>query len=215
MRFEHGINNKYLRSIEAAFDAILDKGNDLHRAIAGLILESDMLVRVRPVSEISASGVTGLIDRGDTNDRIEDERLRLIEALGEVYIAIAEETIDTGGQRGCEGTFVHEGRHAYDFSRVIESFSMADVNSLSVFDPTLYELELEAHKLSGDYMLCVGRDEYVEEGLGLMILGRKDPIAPCYVDDLGIHTRLANSYGLDPIKNPGPRASELLGLRSK
>ena len=215
MRFERGIDSKYLRSIEDAFDTILATGNDLHREIANLILESDMLVRVRPVREINASGVTGLIDRGDTNDRIDDERLSVLEALGEVYIAIAEETIDTGGQRGCEGTFVHEGRHAYDFARTIESFSMADVNPLSIFDPTLYELELEAHKLSGDYMLCVGRDEYIEEGLGLMILGRKDAIAPCYVDDLGIHTRLANSYGLDPVKNPGPRASELLGLRAK
>ena len=215
MRFESGIDNKYLRSIEDAFDAILVNGNELQREIAELILKSDMLVRVRPVREINASGVTGLVDRGDTNDRIEDERLSLLEALGEVYIAIAEETIDTGGQRGCEGTFVHEGRHAYDFARTIESFSMADVNPLSIFDPTLYELELEAHKISGDYMLCVGRDEYIEEGLGLMILGRKDPIAPCYVDDLGIHTRLANSYGLDPVKNPGPRASELLGLRAK
>lgn len=215
MRFERGINSKYLRSVEDAFDAILDQGNDLQREIMNLILESGMLVRVRPVREINASGVTGLIDRGDTNDRIEEERLSVLDALGEVYIAIAEETIDTGGQRGCEGTFVHEGRHAYDFARTIESFSMADVNPLSIFDPTLYELELEAHKLSGDYMLCVGRDEYIEEGLGLMILGRKDPIAPCFLDHEGIHTRLANSYGLDPLKNPGPRASELLGLRQK
>ena len=215
MKFDYGIERKYRRSVENAFDAILAQGNDLHREIAGLILESNMLVRVQPVSQINASGVTGLIDRGNTNDKIEDGRLNLVEALGEVYISIAEETIDTGGQRGCEGTFVHEGRHAYDFARTIESFSMADVNPLSVFDPTLYELELEAHKISGDYMLCVGRDEYIEEGLGLMILGRKDLIAPCYVDDLGIHTRLANSYGLDPVNNPGPRASKLLGLRPK
>ena len=215
MRLEANVDSRYRRSVENAFDAIVAQGNDLHREIANLILESDMLVRVRPVSEINASGVTGLIDRGDTNDKIEDGRVNLIEALGEVYIAIAEETIDTGGQRGCEGTFVHEGRHAYDFARTIESFSFATLNPLSVFDPTLYELELEAHRISGDYMLRVGRDEYIEEGLGLMILGRKDPIAPCYVDDLGIHTRLANSYGLDPVNNPGPRASELLGLRTK
>jgi hypothetical protein len=215
MKFDDGIEKKYLSSVEDAFSAILAKGNDLHREIARLILESDMLVRVRPVSEINASGVTGLIDRGDTNDKIEEGRLSLLEALGEVYIAIAEETIDTGGQRGCEGTFVHEGRHAYDFARTIESFSLADMNPLSIFDPTLYELELEAHKISGEYMLCVGRDEYIEEGLDLMILGRKDPIAPCYVDRIGIHTRLANSYGLDPVNNPGPRASELLGLRAK
>ena len=215
MKFDKGIANKYRKSVVDAFDAIIANGNELHREIAEMILESEMLVRVQPVRKINASGVTGLIDPGETNDKIEDEILSLREALGEVYIAIAEETIDTGGQRGCEGTFVHEGRHAYDFARMIESYSNAGVNPLSIFDPTLYELELEAHKLSGDYMLCVGRDEYIEEGLGLMILGRKDAIAPCYVDDLGIHTRLANSYGLDPVKNPGPRASELLGLRQK
>ena len=97
MRFESGIDNRYLRSIEDAFDAIIANGNEMHREIASLILESDMLVRVRPVKEINASGITGLIDRGDTNDKIEDSRLNLFEALGEVYIAIAEETIDTGG----------------------------------------------------------------------------------------------------------------------
>jgi hypothetical protein len=215
MKFDNGIDKKYRRSVEDAFDAILEHGNDVHRMIAKHILKSDMLVRVRPVREINASGITGLIDPKETNEKIAEERLGLREALGEVYIAIAEETIDTGGQRGCEGTFVHEGRHAYDFARVIESYSDADVNPLSIFDPTLYELELEAHKISGDYMLCVDRPEYIDEGLGLMILGRKDAIEPCYVDDTGIHKRLCDSYGLTPDGNQGPRASELLGLRSK
>jgi hypothetical protein len=215
MKFDNGIDKKYRRSVEDAFDAILEHGNDVHRMIAKHILKSDMLVRVRPVREINASGITGLIDPKETNEKIAEERLGLREALGEVYIAIAEETIDTGGQRGCEGTFVHEGRHAYDFARVIESYSDADVNPLSIFDPTLYELELEAHKISGDYMLCVDRPEYIDEGLGLMILGRKDAIEPCYVDDTGIQKRLCDSYGLTPDGNQGPRASELLGLRSK
>ena len=213
MKFDQGIDTKYRRSVEHAFEAIIEHGNDLHKHIAKHILASDMLVRVRPVSEINASGITGLIDPDSTNDKIAEERLGLREALDEVYIAIAEETIDTGGQRGCEGTFVHEGRHAYDFARTIESYSDADVNPLSIFDPTLYELELEAHKISGDYMLCVGRDEYIDEGLGLMILGRDDVIEPCYVDDTGIHKRLCDSYGLTPDGNQGPRASELLGLR--
>ncbi|MEQ1763081.1 MAG: hypothetical protein ABL984_08050 [Pyrinomonadaceae bacterium] len=215
MRFDHGINKKYRRSVEDAFDAILEHGNDTHGMIATHILKSDMLVRVQPVSEINASGITGLIDPAETNEKIADERLSVREALGEVYIAIAEETIDTGGQRGCEGTFVHEGRHAYDFAQMIASYSDADVNPLSIFDPTLYELELEAHKISGDYMLCIGRDEYIDEGLGLMILGRNAEIEPCYVDDTGIHKRLCDSYGLTPDGNQGPRASELLGLVPK
>jgi hypothetical protein len=215
MKFDTGIAKKYRKSIEDAFDTILEKGNDLQREIATHILKSKMLIRVKPVSEINASGITGLIDPATTNERIEDDRLNLREAFGEVYIAIAEETIDTGGQRGCEGTFIHEGRHAYDFARSIESFSNADVNPLSLFDPTLYELELEAHKISGDYMLCVNKDEYLEEGLGLMILGRDQPTEPCYLSDEGIHKRLCDSYGLTPDANPGPLASQLLGLKMR
>ena len=64
----------------------------MHQLIATHILKSDMLVRVQPVSEINASGITGLIDPVETNERIEEEHLGLREALGEVYIAIAEET---------------------------------------------------------------------------------------------------------------------------
>ena len=64
MRFDHGIEKRYRRSVEEAFDAILAQGNDLHREIIGIILESEMLVRVQPVSKVKASGVTGLIDAG-------------------------------------------------------------------------------------------------------------------------------------------------------
>ena len=215
MKFDKAIAKKYRKSVEDAFDTILQKGNKLQKEIATHILRSKMLVRVKPVSELNASGITGLIDPAETNAKIGDEILSLREAFGEVYIAIAEETIDTGGQRGCEGTFVHEGRHAYDFARTIESFSNVDVNPLSLFDPTLYELELEAHKISGDYMLCVNKDEYIQEGLGLMILGRNQPTEPCYVSDDGIHKRLCDSYGLTPDANPGPLASQLLGLKMR
>lgn len=214
MKFEKGIAKKYRQSIEQAFDSMLEHGNDSHREVAEMILDSKMHIRVGPVSKINASGVTGLIDAGDTNDRIEDERISVREALDEIYIAIAEETIDTGGQRGCEGTFVHEGRHAYDFARTIASFSDADVNPLSLFDPTLYELEWEAHRTSGEYMLCVARDEYLEEGVQLLILGREAERG-CFLNEDGIMSRLRDSYGLTLDVNPGPRASELLGLRQR
>src|SRR4051812_14811172 len=99
MRFDKGIAKKYRQSIEQAFETMVAKGNDDHRDVAGHILDSKMLIRVLPVSRINASGVTGLIDVGDTNDKIEDERLSVREAFDEIYITIAEETIDTGGQR--------------------------------------------------------------------------------------------------------------------
>ncbi|MBX3287908.1 MAG: hypothetical protein KF855_01060 [Acidobacteria bacterium] len=215
MKFDSGINKKYRRSVEDALDTIIANGTAEQRRIATLIRDSEMEIRVRPVSVVKASGVTGLIAPSVTNERIAEERLSLKEALGEVYIAIAEETIDTGGQRGCEGTLVHEGRHAYDFARMIESYSKAGTNPLSIFDPTLYELELEAHRTSGEYMLCINKDEYLDEGLHLMILGRDENAAQCHVSEDGIHKRLCDSYGLTPDGNHGPTASKLLGLEPK
>jgi len=211
MKFDKGIEKKYRKSVEDAIAAIIENGNDFHKHMMNEILESDMLVRVRSVNEINASGITGIIDERRTNERMSDERLSLREALGEIYIAIANETIDTGGQRGCEGTFVHEGRHAYDFAQTIESLSNADVNPLSVFNPTLYELEWEAHKTAGDYMICIDRKEYLDEGLQLMILCQEG--GKCAVSDDGIIRRLRESYGLELNGVQGRLASEMLGLR--
>jgi len=211
MRFDSGIAEKYRRSIEAAFVTIMEQGNDDHRRVTKAILDSEMLIQVKPVSEVNASGVTGAIRPRSTRGKLE-EPMGLIEALGEIYICVAEETVDTGGQRGCEGTLVHEGRHAYDFAQTLVSLSEADINPLSVFDPTLYELEWAAHKTSGEYMLCISRDEYLNEGVDLGILGR-EASGSCFVSEDGIKLRLSNNYGLSFDGNQGKVASEMLGLR--
>ena len=215
MKFDLGIEKKYRRSVEDALDTIIASGTDEQRRIATLILDSEMEIRVKPVSVVKASGVTGLIDASATNEKITEGRLGLRESLGEIYIAIAEETIDTGGQRGCEGTLVHEGRHAYDFALTIQSFSEADMNPLSIYDPTLFELEWNAHTISGEYMLCISKDEYLDEGLQLMILGRSSESGLCHVDHEGIQRRLKESYGLERTENEGPLTSKLLGLEQK
>lgn len=133
--------------------------------------------------------------------------------MGEIYIAIAEETIDLGGQRGCEGTLIHEGRHAYDFAQTISSFSVADINLLSIFNPTLYELEWEAHKTSGDYMSRVGLEEYLDEGIQLMILKNENGV--CEVCNDGINRLLHENYHLDSENNYGLTAADLLSLDRK
>jgi hypothetical protein len=214
MKFDKGIAKKYRQSIEDAFQTILDKGNDKHRRTAKLIIESEMLIGCAPVSQVNASGITGAINPSRLNDRVADERLNLIEAFGEIFITIAEETIDTGFQRGCEGTFAHENQHAFDFAQTIESFSNADINPLSVFNPSVYELEWEAHLRAGEYMLQIGRDEYLDEGLALMILGR-DPDGQCFVDHAGIRRRLKDCYGVEDGINMGGLASQMIGLRPK
>ena len=211
MKFEKGIARKYRRSIDRAFQTILDKGDDHHRRVMNEIIASKMHVEVKPVGETNASGRTGLHSILRTNARMATERLNLREALGQISITIAEETIDTGGQRGCEGTFVHEGQHAYDFAKTLESLSNADMNPLEVFDPTLYELEWEAHQTAGRYMLCVNESEYIQEGLDLMILSRRED-GTYFVSDDGIRQRLRDGYGLSLDGNQGHQASRMLGI---
>src|SRR4051794_28828249 len=111
MKIENGVAKKYRKSVDDALDAIIAQGNDDHKRVTKLILDSKMLIQVKPVSEVKASGVTGVISPWRTRGKL-NEPMGLNEALGEIYICIAEETMDTGGQRGCEGTLVHEGRHA-------------------------------------------------------------------------------------------------------
>lgn len=213
MKFDDNIPEKYRKALEDALAAIIANGNDEHRKMANAILASDMLMRVRPVSEVKASGVTGVINWFMANRRIDDEKLSIREALAEVYMTIASETID-GGPRAVEGTFVHEGRHAYDFARLISSFSEADEKPLSIFDPTLYELEWAAHVAAGEYMLLVDKEEYVAEGCDLMILGRGED-GKCFLWNEGIECRLRDSYGLTPVENPGTLTSELLRLKER
>ena len=213
MKFDKGIANKYRQSIEDAFQTILDKGNARHRRTMKYILDSEMLVCVHPVSQVNASGITGVIDAGRLNERINDERMGLVDAFGEIFITIAEETIDTGFQRGCEGTFAHENQHALDFAQTIESFSNADINPLSIFNPNLYEMEWEAHLAAGEYALQIGKDEYLDEGVTLMILERSD--RGCFLNHDGIRRRLKESYGMELNGNTGSLASEMLGLRQR
>jgi hypothetical protein len=212
MKFDKGIDKKYRKSIEDAFETIMEKGNQRHRRTLKLILDSNMIVCVHPVSKVNASGITGVVSPSRLNDRIESERMSLQDAFDELFITIAEETIDTGFQRGCEGTFAHENQHAFDFAQTIESFSNADINPLSIFNPTLYEMEWEAHLAAGEYMLQISRDEYLDEGLALMVLGRGDD-GNCFVDHDGIKRRLKESYGLELNGTLGMLASQMLGLK--
>ncbi len=214
MKFDKGIAKSYRLSIAGAFETIIEKGDASQKMIMKSIIDSKMTVCVFPVSKVNASGITGVTNPSRTNEKVLSDRLNLEEAFAEIFITIAEETIDTGGQQGCEGTFVHEGRHAFDFAQALVSFSDSDVNPLSVFDPNLYELEWEAHQTAGKYMLQVDQDSYLQEGIDLMILER-DPAGRHTVSDSGIRRRLKESYGLEKGGNEGRTVSEMFGLKRK
>lgn len=211
MRFAKRLAKEHRRAIDSAIETILDKGNQDHRRIMNLMLDSRIGISAVPVSEMNASGISGVTDPDRTNYRIMNERISIEEAFEEVFITFATETL--GSQRGTEGTLVHEGRHAFDFAAAISSFSDTDINPLSIFNPTRYELEWEAHKTSGDYMLRIGKDDYLQEGLDLMILEQKN--GKYFVSEEGIKRRLLNSYNMSEDGNRGEPVTEMFGLKIK
>ncbi len=213
MKYQKGVAKKYRKVIDAAFDVIVEVGTDQQKRVMRAILDSEMLVCVGPLSEVRASGVTGVTDPARANERIASERLGIIDALGEVFITFAAETIDGAGARGTEGTLVHEAQHAYDFGKVIESFSKTDINPLTVFNPTLYEMELAAHLTSGDFMIQRNVTEYLEEGLDLGLIERNGN--GYAVSRTGILKRLRESYGLEAGGNQGNLSSEMCGLHQR
>ncbi len=210
MKYQKGVARKYRKIIDAAVDVIVDIGSEQQKRVMNAIIESKMLICVGPVSDVQASGLTGVTDPGRANRRISEDRLSLPEALDEVFITFAAETIDGAGARGTEGTLVHEAQHAYDFGKTIESFSKTDINPLMVFNPTLYEMELAAHLTSGEFLIRRNLPEYLDEGLGLGLVERSGD--GYIVSESGITNRLKNSYRLERDGNVGPLASEMAGL---
>ena len=213
MKYQKGVARKYKKIIDAAVDVIVDIGTDQQKRVMKAIIESEMLICVGPVAEVRASGVTGVTDPARANERIAADRLSIPDALGEVFITFAAETIDGAGARGTEGTLVHEAQHAYDFGKVIESFSKTDINPLMIFNPTLYEMELAAHLTSGDFMIQRNLPDYLDEGLGLGLIEQKND--GYIVSRTGILNRLRHSYGLEEGGNLGPMASEMCSLKQR
>lgn len=176
-----------------------------------MILDSELLICAGPVEEVIASGLTGVTDPATTKRRIADGRMTFTEALGEIFITIAYETMNT--DQGTEGTLVHEGEHAVDFARTIESLSMAATNPLSIYDPTHYEMEWTAHVVSAEFLIQMNQDSYLQEGIGLGLVGKNDK--GYFVDKNGIKTRLRDSYRMEQGGNTGPLASQMGGIALK
>ncbi|HQU81650.1 MAG TPA: hypothetical protein PKY59_00905 [Pyrinomonadaceae bacterium] len=213
MKFDSKVETKYRNAIEEAVETILERGNKQQKNVAKLAKESDLLIRFVPLDEIGVSGVTGVIDNNKTNARIKNETLDIVEALGEIYITFSDWCLDVAGQRGCQGTFVHEGLHAYDFAKIISTFSKAEEEPENIYDLTLYELEHRAAVTSGDYLVRIGKPDFIDDGLQLNLVSLDKDGKP-FVDMEGIKIRMQNGYGLNESEQ-GVIISKMLGLKPR
>jgi hypothetical protein len=211
MIFDSTVQSKYSDAINEAIEVILDRGNDGHKETARNIRDSNVRINFVPLDEIKCSGVTGLNSMIETNKRIQSETIDFADALGDVHITFSDWTFDVAGQRGCQGTLVHEGLHACDFARIISSFSKADEDPLELYDLSLYELEHRAAVVSAEYLVLIGKEDYIDDGLKLNLVSL-DASGKPFVDMEGIKTRMQDGYGLNE-KEQGIMISKMLGIR--
>jgi hypothetical protein len=209
MRFHKKVAEVDRQRILRAIGDIKKHGAPQHIETAEFIEQADVLIYVGPADEVGGSGSVAFHDVEGVIKAIKSGNLTSYEAARYIKLNLARETIDTGGQQGIEGTFVHEGKHLRDFARMVESFSAVEDDAH--FDPTGFQLELSAHMTSAFYMLRRG-GAFIDEALSLGLLEKNGEKVS--VSDEGIRNRLKNNYGLSEA-TPGPRVSERFSDRIK
>lgn len=193
MKFHGEVTVEDRERIAKALEDIGTHGDRFHRRLSRFIEASSLSLYVGPAKEVGGSGSTRIGNAFAARVAVGGSELSMFDAAGFVRLNIARETIDTGGQRGIEGTLVHEGKHAADFSLMLSTFSSRQ--GIGQFNPTAYQREYSAHLTSAFYLRIRG-GEYAQEGVGLGLLEtRQGELA---VSAKGIRRRLENGYGLTP-----------------
>lgn len=203
MKFDESVPGEDRQRIQRALDDIKTFGNSRQRTTAKFIEETEISIHLGLATKVGGSGSVYIDRIIGVNWAISRGAISISEATEYIRLNIARETIDTGGQQGIEGTFVHEGKHAADFALMISSFSKGVEKKY--FDPTAFQREYSAHLTSAFYLMRRG-GEYTEEGVALGILHYND--GKISINRKGIRARLRNNYGLTP-DAPGKRLSEL------
>jgi len=191
MIFHENVPTKDRKRIESALESIKKFGTKFHRQTAKFVRENDVVIYLDLAEKIGGSGSVQLNDQRAARKAVSRGNLNLSEAAKYVRMNIARETIDTGGQQGIEGTFVHEGKHARDFALMLSSFSKGIENK--VFNPTAFQREYSAHLTSAFYLMRRGGN-YAKQGISLGLLYETG--SRISVNKKGIRSRLKNNYGL-------------------
>jgi hypothetical protein len=197
MIFYENVPDLDRQRIKQALDDIKKYGDSFQAKIANFVEDTGLNIFLGLAQDVRGSGSVQLDNQADAINAVQQGNLSFEKAAGYVRLNIARETIDTGGQQGIEGTFVHEGKHAMDFAMMLSTFS--DGVEEKIFNPSAYQREYSAHLTAAFYLMRRG-GKYTDEGIGLGLLFRNgDKIS---VNRKGIRNRLKNNYGLTP-QTPG------------
>ncbi len=177
--------------IREALQDIKLYGDRFQNETARFIEDTEILIFLDIAKKVGGSGSVQLTNAARARNAVNAGNLEVFEAAKYIRLNIARETIDTGGQRGIEGTFVHEGKHARDFALMLSSFSKGDKRK--IFNPSAFQREYSAHLTSAFYLMRRG-GEYSDEGLSLGLLYQDE--GKLRVNKKGILSRLKKNYGL-------------------
>jgi hypothetical protein len=84
---------------------------------------------------------------------------------------------------------------------------------VNIYDLTLYQLERRAAQISADYLVRIGKPDYIDDGLKLNLVCLDNAGKPC-IDREGIELRMQNGYGLNE-SNQGAKISDILGIKPR
>ncbi len=202
MRFHENVSSADRERLNRAVSSIKRFGDRFHIETANFLENTEIVIFVDLAKNVSGSGSVRLDDEEAAREAVEIGNLGVRDAARFVRLNIARETIDIGGQRGIEGTLVHEGKHARDFALILSSYS--NPTDQKIFNPTAFQREYSAHLTAAFYLMRRG-GEFTEEGLSLgLLLNKAGKIS---VNKKGIQHRLRNNYGLTE-ETPGGRLNE-------
>ncbi len=191
MIFHKSVPDIDRKRIKKALDDIKEFGNKFQAETAHFIEDTGLIIYLDIAKKVGGSGSVQLNDQKAAREAVQAGNLSVEDAAGFIRLNIARETIDTGGQRGIEGTFVHEGKHARDFALMLSTFSQGIEEK--IYNPTAFQREYSAHLTSAFYLMRRG-GEYTEEGISLGLLFESE--GKICVNRKGIRSRLKNNYGL-------------------
>ncbi|MEZ5344718.1 MAG: hypothetical protein R2681_04085 [Pyrinomonadaceae bacterium] len=202
MRYHDNVPGIDRQRIDQALADIEKYGDRFHGETVRFIRDTDLVIYLDLASKVGGSGSVQLDDQSAARSAVKKGGLEVFDAAGFVRLNIARETIDTGGQRGIEGTFVHEGKHARDFALMLSTFSKGVEEK--IFNPTAFQREYSAHLTAALYLMRRG-GEYADEGVALGLLYEKGK-KHC-VNIKGIRARLRKNYRLTA-ETPGGLLNE-------
>ena len=131
MNFDRSVPAADRHRILKALGDIRKFGTTQQALIARFIEESAISIHLGTAQKVGGSGSVRIERIVSAQLAVWRGGVTISRATQFIQLNIARETIDTGGQRGIEGTLVHEGKHAMDYARMIASFSAGGSGSVS------------------------------------------------------------------------------------